>query len=96
MKQRFVDDVKAQATEIIAACDRLTELNQMKAAFGKGEVATLSLTIGKSVIATIPFSANGKALFANDIFNTMESQGWANIDTALSSIQTILEAESAE
>ena len=96
MKKRFIDDLHSQASEIVMACNKLAEINQLNEQFKNGEPLRMTLQLGETKLTERVFLSNGKACFADDLFTMFESELRKTIDNAVCSLQTILEAESAE
>ncbi len=96
MKQRVIDDLHSQACEIVTACNKLAEINQLNQRFKSGEPLRMTLQLGEIELTERVFLSNGKACFAEDLCGMFEIGLRKTIDKAICSMQTFLEAESAE
>lgn len=96
MKKRFINDLQLQATEIVNACNKLAEINQLNEQFKSGEPLRMTLQLGEIELTERVFLSNGKACFGDDLCTMFELGLRKTIDEAVRSLQTIIEAESAE
>lgn len=96
MKQRFINDLRTTANNVLWICDKLQDIANCRENFHGGEVATLSLTIGKTTLSDLSFSADKRAVFADEIFTDLENYYKNKMNEAICDFQTILETESAE
>lgn len=96
MEQRFIDDVRMCAENICEACTKLEQLNELRYQFKNGKTATVKFEIDGIGFCETAIKADGKNLFADEIFNNRENGLRFMIDEYVQSLQTFLEVESAE
>lgn len=77
-------------SDLLSEAERLAE---MRKRFHGGELLKLSLTLGEATINASVLTANGKALFADDLFKTLLTEQKAKIAMAVCDLQTFLETE---
>lgn len=96
MKQRFIDDLRTTANNVLLCCDRLDDLTKMREQFHGGEMAKLTFSVGETTLSDFAFLANGKGLFADELFTMFENGLKAKLNDCVSFAETVLEAEGAE
>lgn len=96
MKKRVIEDVQAQAEGIICATTRLAEVEAMREKFHNGSTVKVSVEVGDSILYGNVVNARGENLVVDEILDAIEQTARRQIDEAICSMQTFLEAESAD
>lgn len=96
MKQRFVDDLKNNAIDIVAVCNKLSEMNTLRERFAGGEPLQIILRLGDIELSERVVLSNGKNCYTEDFFRMCEIELRKTLDEKICDLQTVIETESAE
>lgn len=92
MKKQLFEDLLLANNNLSALLADALNIAEMQEQFHGGEPLTLALTLGKSTINSSILSANGRCLFADDLFKTLLNEQKAKIAMCVCDMQTFLEA----
>lgn len=93
MNEELLESLRLASNNLSELLSETERLAEMQKHFHGGELLKLALTLGETTINTSVLTANGKALFADELFKTLLAEQKAKITMAVCDLQTFLETE---
>lgn len=93
MNEKKLEWLRLASNNLSKQLSEAEQLTEMQKRFHGGELLNLSLTLGEKTINTQVLTANGKSLFADDLFKTLLTEQKAKIAMTVCDLQTFLETE---
>lgn len=93
MNEELLECLRLASNNLSAQLSEAEQLAEMQKRFHGGELLQLGLTLGDATINTSVLTANGKSLFADDLFKTLLAEQKAKIAMTVCDLQTFLETE---
>lgn len=93
MNEKLLEGLRLANNNLSDLLSEAEQLAEMRKRFHSGELLKLSLTLGDATINASVLTANGKALFADDLFKTLLVEQKAKIAMTVCDLQTFLETE---
>ena len=96
MNEELLKFLRLATTNLTKLLSEAEQLAEMQKRFHGGELLKLDLTLGETTISTSVLTANGQALFADELFKTLLVEQKAKIAMTVCDLQTFLEGENKE
>lgn len=96
MNEELLEGLRLANNNLTKLLSKAEQLAEMQKRFHGGELLKLDLTLGETTISTSVLTANGKALFADELFKTLLIEQKAKIAMTVCDLQTFLEGENKE
>lgn len=96
MNEELLEGLRLASNNLTKLLSEVEQLAEMQKRFHGGELLKLALTLGETTISTSVLTANGKALFADELFKTLLAEQKAKIAMTICDLQTFLEVENKE
>lgn len=93
MNEELLEGLRLASNNLAELLSEAERLAEMQKRFHGGELLKLSLTLGETTINASVLTANGKALFADDLFKTLLTEQKTKIAMTVCDLQTFLETE---
>lgn len=93
MNEELLESLRLANNNLSELLTEAEQLAEMKKRFHGGELLKLDLTLGETTISTSVLTANGKALFADELFKTLLVEQKAKIALTVCDLQNFLETE---
>lgn len=93
MNEELLEGLRLASNNLAELLSEAERLAEMQKRFHGGELLKLSLTLGETTINASVLTANGKALFADDLFKTLLAEQKTKIAMTVCDLQTFLETE---